>query len=77
MISCPHMVVACWRAKPSLLSSPHRAFLYSLHHAAKVRWSSAMAVPHQPDAGGDAGGVLSSQKQIKFTSESYVYVSWA
>ncbi|MCJ1310520.1 hypothetical protein MMC25_004184 [Agyrium rufum] len=40
-------------------------------HYAQRRWSSATTEPHQPAADGTVKGEPSSQKEIRFTSESY------
>ena len=55
------------RISPCAVSGPVRL---------QVRWSSATTEPHQPDAEGTLKGEPSSQKYLKFTSESYVNELW-
>lgn len=44
--------------------------LLRLYPVAQARWSSATTEPRQPDGDGGTQGPPSSQKQIKYTSES-------
>ena len=60
-----------WRSRAlSRFAVPSSIFPAS-HSSYGLRWASATSEPHQPDAEGTTKGAPSSQKHIRFTSESY------
>lgn len=69
--TCLKNVLFNRRLTASSIKSSRPSYLLRPCPAAQTRWSSATTEPRQPDADGGTKGGPSTQRYIKYTSESY------